>query len=118
MTNQTDGWLTIREAALQLRVSELTIRRRIKDGRVAHRLDGGKYYINLALPAQQAIEQPIDQAVITQDEPDQSDHNGRSDRNGADGRAPAAPRIDLDGLLGEHRRLAEEAGRAGLLAER
>src|ERR1700694_2091038 len=47
MTNQPADWLTIREASLSLGVSELTIRRRIKDGRLSHRLVQGKYFVTV-----------------------------------------------------------------------
>jgi excisionase family DNA binding protein len=47
MTSHDQTWLSIREAALRLGTSELTIRRRIKDGRLQHRLEGGKYFVFL-----------------------------------------------------------------------
>lgn len=48
MTNQQTRWMSIREAALALGVSELTVRRRIKDGKLVHRSENGKYYVDLA----------------------------------------------------------------------
>ncbi|HZS94706.1 MAG TPA: helix-turn-helix domain-containing protein [Chloroflexota bacterium] len=163
MTNQGNGWLTIREAALQLGVSELTIRRRIKDGKVAHRLENGKYYINFDLPvstAHGAAEarspsrptaasiSPSGRAQIapTDRVPETNPVDGRAlqaNRDGAtvptgdnvaepsvatqsspprprtgEGVGGEGPHLNLDALLGEHRRLAEQVGRGSLLAER
>ena len=103
MTTHQDGWLTIREASISLGVSELTIRRRIKGGRVAHRLENGKYWVNLDVAAP-AVQPPA---------PSDNDEN-----------QPATPhpgaahgRPEVAGLLPEYGRLAERAGRAGALEE-
>ena len=146
MTNHETTWMTIREAALALGVSELTVRRRIKDGRLRHQLINGKYFIDLASsPTMPAAEERLD------------DHSGHMINRG-DQAAPRmigpvnrkpqrteppqtpapdasqggeytpspnqlgsedryAPGLDLDALLTEHARLAEVAGRAQLLQE-
>ncbi len=131
MTNHSRDWLTIREAALALGVSELTIRRRIKDGKLAHRLVGGKYYVDLTAlerssaggrlgvlpdqspdqPGDQAIDQPADRRRdhVSGQPTDQSRLNGA--------RADGASALDLGTLLAEHARLAEMAGRAELLEQ-
>jgi hypothetical protein len=121
--------MTIREAAHVLSVSELTIRRRIKDRRLAYRLENGKYYVNVAQPAASEDrpakgragdggERPASETaspigksshLTTQSEPDLPD--GETDASGA------TPGFNLDSLLAEHGRLAELAGRAGLLEE-
>lgn len=44
--NQNQGqWLKLHEAAYALGVSEITLRRKIKSGRIAHELRDGKYYV-------------------------------------------------------------------------
>jgi hypothetical protein len=139
--------MTIREAALALAVSELTIRRRIKDGRLAHRLVNGKYYVAPeetpgTLEARDELEtekleatkrrgrestsvptQPdqLEAEIETTERPDYSSNTAQS--------APSepipddttarvvTPGFDLDSLLSEHSRLAETAGRAQLLEE-
>ncbi len=58
MTNQQTRWMSIREAALALGVSELTVRRRIKDGKLVHRSENGKYYVDLAAAPAEAPEPP------------------------------------------------------------
>jgi excisionase family DNA binding protein len=147
MTNQPDNWMTIREAALALRVSELTIRRRIKDGRLAHRLINGKYYVAPqempgTLEARDELETEELEAssrrsggpAAVPTQPDQSTaHAGSTEQRDYspdadppllnesiphDTAAPVvAPGLDLDALLSEHSRLAETAGRARLLEE-
>jgi hypothetical protein len=47
VTTQSPEWLTIREAALVLGVSDLTVRRRIKCGILQSRLEHGKYAVLL-----------------------------------------------------------------------
>jgi hypothetical protein len=143
MTNQPTRWMTIREASLALAVSELTIRRRIKDGRLVHRLVNGKYYIDL-----QSTPGSLDAADGTETDPrnltDQLDQTtslaasvpigaAQKDGNGVDTSSvrslpaegiapdsmdrPRAAGFDLDALLAEHARLAEVAGRARLLED-
>lgn len=160
MSNQSTDWLSIREAAVVLGVSDLTVRRRIKDGRIAHRLIDGKYYVNLGKPASTPklgaghhvdhIDQSdadcslINQATDHGTEPERlvpavRETNGRSNGRGGpyetvpyegvphqsvpfgraphDGSVPDAPAaaLDLDALLSEHTRLAEQAGRVAAL---
>jgi excisionase family DNA binding protein len=146
MTNHQATWMTIREAALALGVSELTVRRRIKDGRLRHQLINGKYYIDLrSSPTMLGTEDASDdhsQRLISRD--DQAaprmigpmtrqpqgvkTHESREPEVVQTGtRELEEPRIapddfplrgiDLDTLLAEHARLAEVAGRAGLLQE-
>lgn len=109
MTNQSTRWRTIREASLELGVSELTIRRRIKDGKITHRLENGKYFVNLETGDGEV--EPVAGNAHTTGEPpavsNQAAQNGHS----------SPPAVDLDALLSEQRRLAERAGRAGLLEE-
>ena len=127
MSNQTSDWLSIREAAAVLGVSDLTIRRRIKDGRLAHRLVDGKYYVNLT----QAVSSPrrrekghesgSDQSGLDYEVISQATDHTRDDRSPGlltdhAGLAAVPPiRVDLDALLSDHRRLAEQAGRASAL---
>lgn len=102
MTNQGDVWLSIRDAALRLGTSELTIRRRIKDGRLSHRLQNGKYFV--CVPGDQQAEPPVETPAPA---------------------APLSPRgsgtvteplaVDFNALLAEQTRLAEMAGRATVL---
>ena len=142
MTNQAPEWMTIREASLALGVSELTIRRRIKDGRIAHRLENGKYYVDLnarpEAPAPPSPMRAVHGRVPTQsDQSAQMTSRGRSSSDAVanaltaesgspDGSAaghdvPLAgtffPQIDLDGWMAEQSRLAEIAGRAQLLED-
>lgn len=105
MTNHQGAWLTIREAALQLGTSELTIRRRIKDGRLQHRLEQGKYFV---LVADREVPEPP-----KVDEPAAERHP-----NGNGSPAPAEyAGLDLNAFLAEHARLAELAGRAHALEQ-
>lgn len=90
--------MTIREAALALGTSELTIRRRIKDGRLSSRLEAGKYFVRLG-------EEPSPTAVPRTSTP-----------SAPEGDAPT-PAIDMRTVLEQQARLAEAAGRAGLLEE-
>src|SRR5579859_4718336 len=144
MTNQETTWMTIREAALALAVSELTVRRRIKDGRLRHKLINGKYFIDLQSSpgmigsgedavdhSDQSIEDD-DQAaprMITQNRrrarstepPVDRDQSGTRDGAGSSESrerqsidGPNGAGLDLDVLLAEHARLAEVAGRAAL----
>jgi excisionase family DNA binding protein len=147
MTNQQTNWMTIREAALALAVSELTIRRRIKDGRLAHRLVNGKYYIDLqstsgTLESRDELEtnrpdltsRPDQERSRTASRPSgawiraeiANDHGAEAssapyrpaEENAADTvERPWAAGFDLDALLGEHARLAKMAGRARLLED-
>lgn len=117
MADQSNEWLTIREAALALGVSELTVRRRIKDRRVVHRLVDGKYFVNLAAEAPRnghAHHEPDRASAeapnrVTDQPPDQSAGNGLGPGFGRG--------LDLEALLSEHARLAEQAGRAGILED-
>ncbi|HLJ68045.1 MAG TPA: hypothetical protein VKX16_11860 [Chloroflexota bacterium] len=102
MTNHDDEWLTIREASLRLGVSELTIRRRIKQRKLAFRMREGKYFVNPSVR-------------LSAPEP-------------GDG-PPAAPHVELDRepmaatdisgeLVSQLTALAERAGRSAALEER
>lgn len=98
--------MTIREAALAWGVSELTVRRRIKDGKLVSRLDSGKYYVRQGkapAPVQEPAGETDETPLVRQ----------------AESQAPASgrPAINLDALVVEHRKLAEQAGRAALLEE-
>lgn len=100
-----DEWMTIREASLAWGVSELTVRRRIKDGKLMSRLDNGKYYVRPGTAPVKASEPATD----------------TSERGAAQDPVTSPPReqpaINLDALVAEHRKLAEQAGRAALLEE-
>lgn len=110
MTNQEGDWLSIREAAITLGVSELTVRRRIKDGRMPHRLSSGKYFVSLngSSPG-----------------PDGNTSRGANDYSADQAEKPAKKRTrptpeageQLTPLPAEHTRLAEAAGRARALEE-
>lgn len=102
MTNHSEAWLSIREAALTLGTSELTIRRRIKDGRLKHKFENGKYFVSLNGPPTARVSE--EQAVA---EPAESSRGGDK---------PSAA-VDLTRFLAEHTRLAETAGRAAFLEE-
>lgn len=112
MTTHPDRWLTIREAALALGMSDLSVRRRIKDGRLAHRLENGKYYVNLGLPAPA---QPAETRQPTTQLPthaaDQAEQTAPPAGNGA------SRSIDPANLLPNYARLAEQAGRASALED-
>jgi excisionase family DNA binding protein len=134
MSTQAESWLTIREAALALGVSELTIRRRIKDGKVESRSTNGKYYIRdprqsappSSGPPRQVSTQrgsrrmtthtSDDEAVSDHDYSDRAEYTDIQSMN-RPASYPSSPAIDLDGLLSEHRRLAELAGRAQALEQ-
>jgi hypothetical protein len=99
LSNQNGRWLSIREASLALGTSELTIRRRIKDGKLHSKLDGGKYYVLLGeRPA--PPEAPVESEGVV-----------------AASASPALGSLDLGHVLAEQARLAEAAGKAELLAE-
>lgn len=101
--------MTIREAALVWGVSELTVRRRIKDGKIASQLKNGKYFVqergngsSTSAPEPSVpTEAPAPPPVV--------------DRG--DASVSRVPSIDLEAFVDEHRRLAEQAGRAALLEE-
>jgi excisionase family DNA binding protein len=143
VTNHGEEWLTIREASIAMGVSELTIRRRIKDGRMVHRMVGGKYYVN------PRIQPPVRESGAARLRgpalhPGRAAERVPSPPNGpAQRRAPArqsdhdageeiAPRasqaqpptqalgegIALESILAEYARVAERAGRASLLEQR
>lgn len=99
-TNHPNGWLTIREAALALGTSELTVRRRIKDGRLTGRLENGKYYVRLT----DRSDEPAPSLEV-------SPEAHVAPTNGG-----AAP-VDMAAILAEQTRLAELAGRASFLQE-
>ena len=40
-----DGWISINEYARRFNVSDITVRRRIKQGKIPAELKNGKYYI-------------------------------------------------------------------------
>jgi hypothetical protein len=124
MTDQLDGWLTIREASLALGVSELTIRRRIKDGRLAHRLENGKYYVNPTAPAPLLAASPpssnhreASQPSPPTGQPDQTSQLTDQSEPESSHARPAPVSIDLEVIFAEQARLAEAAGRALLLEE-
>ena len=123
MTDQAAGWLTIREASLALGVSELTVRRRIKDGRLAHRLENGKYYVNPSAPvpaSTQRLSLSHDTEAEESRAPDQSNqttHVHEVSDGAVVSTQPAPLPIDLEALFAEQARLAETAGRALLLEE-
>jgi excisionase family DNA binding protein len=112
MTTQTDEWLTIRQAADRLGLSDLSVRRRIKDGRLAHRLVDGKYYVSLTAaptapppaPPSESVPDPMtDQSADYSPEP------------AAPSRPPAE---ELAAVLPAVTELAERAGRSAALEER
>jgi hypothetical protein len=105
-STQTGEWLSIREASLRLSISELTVRRRIKDGRLRSKLEGGKYFVLLGQDAE-----PVASVM------DPPASNIRPSEPAAPVQAPQLPAVDLDRFLAEQARLAEQAGRATLLAE-
>lgn len=124
MSNQHSEWLTIREAASALGVSDLTIRRRIKDGKIAHRLNNGKYFVNLSAPV------PAHPRITEHTSTEVPDHPGESDYSNAGEYSPAQEYSDtnradeshhvvaqLNAMLPEYARLAERAGRAALLEQ-
>jgi len=147
MTNQQTRWMSIREAALALSVSELTIRRRIKDGRMSHRLVNGKYYVDLQsapetlhfhdgtrandqeLSSQPHVEVPrgAGRSIGPSRPSEWPGDNGvsalpiESDTNDENASqvsaASGSPGFNVDALLEEHARLAEMAGRARLLED-
>lgn len=106
-TQPQSGWLTIRQAAAALGVSELTVRRRIKDRKVAFRLEGGKYYVNLDLPvpAARTAERKVSPDALRV-EPEHVSEPEPDPGSGA-----------MSALLPELSRLAEQAGRASALQE-
>lgn len=115
MTNHLDGWLTIREAALALGVSELTIRRRIKDRKVVHRLHDGKYYVDLDASITPEISGPRVMPMITQISSSDQSRIGDGASHGDSDEIPHSPpalSLNLDALFTEQRRLAEMAGRS------
>lgn len=59
-----DGWISINEYARKFNVSDITVRRRIKQGRIPAELKNGKYYIRAdqretpPLPTKKAVLPP------------------------------------------------------------
>lgn len=105
-STQRGEWLSIREASLRLSISELTVRRRIKDGKLRSKLEGGKYFVLLGKDAEPVASAGAAPAPdVLPSEP------------AAPVQAPQLPAVDLDRLLAEQARLAEQAGRAALLAD-
>lgn len=103
MSNQSGEWLSIREAALALGTSELTVRRRVKDGRLPSRLDRGKYYVQVS----GAAPEPVGRAPLEFPQRDETPP-----------RPPVgSPALNLDSVFAEHARLAEIAGKAQSLEE-
>jgi hypothetical protein len=102
--------MTIREAALAWGVSELTVRRRIKDGKLISRLDNGKYFVREGSVREGPA--PADSQAATEDAPESPAITEAGIQT-----QPSRPSINLDALVAEHRRLAEQAGRAALLEE-
>lgn len=122
MTNHADQWMTIREAALALDLSELTVRRRIKDGRLAHQLVDGKYFVKLGEVPGSSPRRASPPSVSRTRPEKKSDGNGDTSSHQAidhpDGRASTNHGgLDLAALLQEHGRLSAAAGRATLLEE-
>jgi hypothetical protein len=108
VTSQTAEWLTIREASLALGVSELTIRRRIKGGRMANRVVAGKYYVNLSAEP--------DQRPASPKSPPPSSHSNDSVRS-AEAETQDAFHLPPQSILAEYAKLAERAGRASALED-
>ncbi len=145
MSFDQSNWMTLREAAAALSVSELTIRRRIKSGSVEHRLVDGKYLIDISSFARRsarsvAPDNGAGEHVPTPESFRPASEAGREQRTRSEhdtGRAiksravrrngdaetkhvaPAgsSSTVDIDALLAQLARLAEEAGRARLLEE-
>lgn len=119
MTNQAERWMTIREAALALNLSELTVRRRIKDGRLAHRLVDGKYFVRLEHEQTSLAPSRLVSSVARR-----TPRNGHKPQAAADEPTTAEESrdsfpgpFDIGALLTEHGRLSAAAGRAALLQE-
>jgi Helix-turn-helix domain len=106
---QPDEWLTIRQAAEKLGLSDLSVRRRIKDGRLAHRLINGKYLVNLAVAP---VSPELGQADNT------LDHPREYSKPPADQAHDQQDSHELASLLPAFAQLAERAGRAEMLAQR
>lgn len=107
-----DEWLTIRQAADRLGLSDLSVRRRIKDGRLAHRLVDGKYYVNLApdpLASKPEVAPHADPPAISADSDYAGDQSPIIETESA---------RDLAAVLPALTDLAERAGRAGALETR
>lgn len=108
MTNQTGQWLTIRQAALQMGLSDLTVRRRIKDGKLRHRLVDGKYYVDLSSP------RPTESVVeMLPAETPPADTGAIGHVAGE--QPPAGARLSEN--VRQYIRLAEQAGRAAVLEQ-
>jgi hypothetical protein len=105
--------MSIREASLALGVSELTIRRRIKTGRLANRLQNGKYYVNFDLTVEP---QPQPEHRPDASRPAPTD---QSEPETASSSLPTSQRdtTPLELFLPEYARLAEQAGRAAILGD-
>jgi hypothetical protein len=43
----TDNWFKLHDAAQMLSVSEITLRRKIKNGKIKHQIKDGKYFVYL-----------------------------------------------------------------------
>jgi excisionase family DNA binding protein len=110
-------WLSIRDAAQAMGVSDLTVRRRIKDGRIEHRLRDGKYYVRVSTTAGTNLS-PVEKVSLDErDSTEMGDPDDRSDQAGSDAEARVVPSFDVDALLSQHASLAQAAGRAAQLEE-
>jgi len=113
VTTQIDEWLTIRQAAERLGLSDLSVRRRIKDGRLAHRLIDGKYYVNLAAEAPGTGADVLEQSAPSAS-PDSNEYSGDQSASAV----PAETSTNVSALLPALKDLAERAGRAAALESR
>ena len=113
MSNQSDRWLSIREAALELGTSELTIRRRIKAGRLRSRLQAGKYFVCLD------GSEPVSEAPshVPANDVEQEKIDLPSETEPASEGEPVIRAGDLLTLIADRTELAEAAGRAELLQQ-
>ena len=62
MTNQ--AWLTLNEYSAKHKISQSTLRRRIRDGRLEHRFEGGKYHLLDQTIQRQAIVPEIEPSLL------------------------------------------------------
>ena len=112
MSNQDGRWLSIREAALELGTSELTIRRRIKSRRLPSRLEGGKDFVRVdagEMEPEPQLEEP-EEEIASQNAEALSESKPR-------GQEQLIPASELVTLLADRTDLAEAAGRAALLQQ-
>lgn len=109
-------WLSIRDAAQTLGVSDLTVRRRIKDGRIKHTLRDGKYFVHLA--PDNAVQEKSHQGSEREARPKRTVPDSRTEsRAPSNGNGASGLTVDVDALINQHASLAQEAGRAAQLEE-